>query len=95
MLGREIKGRAVSEGYSDRRAQPGLHWSATERGSRIFDGSVPEWPMGSGCKPDGLAYGGSNPSWPTKVNPRGLATSDVESEQYGVTCVARGVSWFE
>jgi hypothetical protein len=24
-----------------------------------------------------------------------LATSDVESEQYGVTCVARGVSWFE
>ena len=25
--------------------------------------------MGSGCKPDGFAYGGSNPSRPTKANP--------------------------
>ncbi|GEM_PF-1754190 len=36
--------------------------------------------MGSGCKPDGLAYGGSNPSWPTKVNLsiEGLTASNGE-----------------
>ena len=25
------------------------------------DGEVPEWPKGTGCKPVGSAYGGSNP----------------------------------
>ena len=30
-------------------------------------GQVPEWPNGTGCKPVGLAYGGSNPSLPTKA----------------------------
>ena len=28
-------------------------------------GSVPEWPKGTGCKPVGLAYIGSNPIAPT------------------------------
>jgi hypothetical protein len=27
-------------------------------------GGVPEWPKGTGCKPVGLAYGGSNPPAP-------------------------------
>ena len=73
----------------DRLARAERVWNARSgvRASRILDGSVPEWPMGSGCKPDGLAYGGSNPSWPTKVNPaRGLALARVEREtKYGVT----------
>jgi hypothetical protein len=28
-------------------------------------GGVPEWPKGTGCKPVGSAYGGSNPPAPT------------------------------
>ncbi len=28
---------------------------------------MPEWPMGAGCKPVGVAYGGSNPPPPTSV----------------------------
>ncbi len=36
-------------------------------------GSVPEWPMGAGCKPAGLAYGGSNPSRPTNQMSETLA----------------------
>lgn len=27
---------------------------------------MPEWPMGTGCKPVGLAYVGSNPASPTR-----------------------------
>ena len=30
-------------------------------------GGVPEWPKGTGCKPVGLAYGGSNPPAPTRL----------------------------
>lgn len=43
--------------------------------------------MGSGCKPDGLAYGGSNPSWPTKVNPAraGLALPGFKWQGNGAT----------
>ena len=42
--------------------------------------------MGSGCKPDGFAYGGSNPSWPTTANPvhAGLAAPGIGSAKYGV-----------
>ncbi len=31
---------------------------------------MPEWPNGTGCKPVGLAYGGSNPPAPTTRDPR-------------------------
>ena len=31
-------------------------------------GGVPERPKGAGCKPAGLAYGGSNPPAPTEQN---------------------------
>ena len=31
-------------------------------------GGVPERPKGAGCKPAGLAYGGSNPPAPTEEN---------------------------
>ena len=30
---------------------------------------MPEWPKGTGCKPVGIAYGGSNPSGPTRDAP--------------------------
>src|SRR6185312_10433895 len=30
-------------------------------------GGVPEWPKGTGCKPVGSAYGGSNPPAPTSL----------------------------
>ena len=36
-----------------------------EATSLLVPGSVPEWPKGAGCKPAGIAYGGSNPSRPT------------------------------
>jgi hypothetical protein len=32
-------------------------------------GGVPEWPKGTGCKPVGSAYGGSNPPAPTPASP--------------------------
>src|SRR5262249_48664089 len=35
---------------------PGLQWPTP--------GGVPEWPKGTGCKPVGSAYGGSNPPAP-------------------------------
>lgn len=28
---------------------------------------MPEWPKGTGCKPVGIAFGGSNPPRPTKT----------------------------
>src|SRR5690606_1053964 len=31
-----------------------------------IEGSVPEWPKGTGCKPVGIAFEGSNPSRPTQ-----------------------------
>ena len=31
-------------------------------GERLLAGGVPEWPKGTGCKPVGVAYEGSNPS---------------------------------
>ena len=53
--------------------------------SMILGGPVPERPMGSGCKPDGFAYGGSNPSRPTKANSAraGLALPEKERAEYG------------
>jgi hypothetical protein len=41
--------------------------------------------MGSGCKPDGFAYGGSNPSRPTMVNSVAteLTTSETRGYEYG------------
>src|SRR5262249_57501246 len=33
-------------------------------------GGVPEWPKGTGCKPVGSAYGGSNPPAPIASRPR-------------------------
>jgi hypothetical protein len=33
-----------------------------------INGEVPEWPKGTGCKPVGVAYGGSNPPLSTMEN---------------------------
>jgi geranylgeranyl reductase family protein len=38
-------------------------------------GGVPEWPKGTGCKPVGSAYGGSNPPAPITISP--VARYDV------------------
>src|SRR3712207_5392976 len=38
-------------------------------------GGVPEWPKGTGCKPVGSAFGGSNPPAPNSV----VAESDGEA----------------
>jgi hypothetical protein len=38
-------------------------------------GGVPEWLKGTGCKPVGYAYPGSNPGAPTTRRPRALAPS--------------------
>jgi hypothetical protein len=35
--------------------------------NRISPGGVPEWPKGTGCKPVGSAYGGSNPPAPIQT----------------------------
>lgn len=37
----------------------------------LFFGGVPEWLKGTGCKPVGYAYPGSNPGAPTSNTPRG------------------------
>ena len=37
-------------------------------------GGVPEWLKGTGCKPVGYAYPGSNPGAPTMRHPRALAS---------------------
>ena len=42
-----------------------LFGSADARLEWPFPGGVPEWPKGTGCKPVGSAYGGSNPPAPT------------------------------
>src|SRR4051794_26450481 len=36
----------------------------------FLPGGVPEWPKGTGCKPVGSAYGGSNPPAPITTDPR-------------------------
>src|ERR1035437_9643153 len=60
-------------------------WWRDAAPSMILGGPVPERPMGSGCKPDGFAYGGSNPSRPTKANSAraGLALPEKERAEYG------------
>ena len=44
-----------------------------------LDGEVPEWPKGTGCKPVGSAFGGSNP--PLSTSPpvlRGFDSCEVQ-----------------
>ena len=35
--------------------------ASSRQGYSCESGGVPEWPKGTGCKPVGVAYGGSNP----------------------------------
>jgi hypothetical protein len=48
-------------GDEPRRAKPGR---AAAKLQSAVPGGVPEWPKGTGCKPVGSAYGGSNPPAP-------------------------------
>ncbi len=40
-------------------------------------GGVPEWLKGTGCKPVGYAYPGSNPGAPTSEVPRGRTEAET------------------
>jgi hypothetical protein len=42
--------------------------SQAGRGYNSLPGGVPEWPKGTGCKPVGSAYGGSNPPAPIRTD---------------------------
>jgi hypothetical protein len=55
-------------------------------------GGVPEWPKGTGCKPVGSAYGGSNPPAPTSLpRPGGSIVSGAVKSRVGLReLVARG-----
>ena len=56
-----------------RRARPTLRQARSAE--RV--GGMPEWPKGSGCKPDGFAFAGSNPA---------PSTSATRSTLFLVTC---------
>jgi hypothetical protein len=43
-------------------------------------GGVPEWPKGTGCKPVGSAYGGSNPPAPTPVKDPNVFCEDTVAD---------------
>ncbi len=44
-----------------------LNYSLSLVIDRCGFGEVPEWPKGTGCKPVGVAYGGSNPPLSTII----------------------------
>ena len=46
--------------------------ASSREGFAFLSGEVPEWPKGTGCKPVGAAYGGSNPPLSTILH-QGLA----------------------
>lgn len=48
--------------------------------STLHDGRMPEWSNGAGCKPAGLAFGGSNPSPPIQ-DPRVADTGVREADR--------------
>ena len=61
-------------------------------------GGVPERPKGTGCKPVGSAYGGSNPPAPTPLYPsrnRCVCTSFARARGYGMTKVAAALTSVE
>ena len=54
-------------------------------------GGVPEWPKGTGCKPVGSAYGGSNPPAPTSTQSSSSSTTESASP---LEVFAQGLSSF-
>ena len=54
-------------------------WRSVMTGKRRVLGGVPEWLKGTGCKPVGYAYVGSNPTPSTTVGLRfaGLAATEM------------------
>ncbi len=44
--------------------------ASSRQGYSCQSGEVPEWPKGTGCKPVGVAYGGSNPPLSTIRRPQ-------------------------
>ena len=50
--------------------------ASSRLGYSCASGGVPEWPKGTGCKPVGVAYGGSNPPLST-IFPSGSGNSSM------------------
>jgi hypothetical protein len=50
--------------------------ASSRQGYSGESGGVPEWPKGTGCKPVGVAYGGSNPPLST-IFPSGSGNSSM------------------
>ena len=53
-------------------------------------GGVPEWPKGTGCKPVGSAYGGSNPPAPISRWAIGAALDGYRGVRDPRGCLGRG-----
>src|SRR5207237_707567 len=49
-------------------------------------GGVPEWPKGTGCKPVGSAYGGSNPPAPILLANSGYGSAVAMTTSRGFIC---------
>ena len=62
-------------------------------------GGVPEWLKGTGCKPVGYAYVGSNPTPTTKIRDKGIGALARERRigyglpRFGLIDKARGAKW--
>ena len=66
-VGQAVRGRRSGRSASDDDRVVVLHGRRLQ--CHAFPGGVPERPKGTGCKPVGSAYGGSNPPAPTQIMP--------------------------
>ena len=75
-----IDGRRRPHGQSSARRQGSFKAAATIG----RPGGVPEWPKGTGCKPVGSAYGGSNPPAPIRTlrSPAALRAAMMTSQRF-------------
>ena len=76
-----MRGRRARGAAADHENVKALHGS--EATMRPAPGGVPERPKGTGCKPVGSAYGGSNPPAPIRTVPNTVASVDSRSRQAG------------
>jgi hypothetical protein len=67
--------RADRTGRSVQQLEVVTPQDSSECDARSLIGGMPEWLMGTGCKPVGLAYAGSNPASPTIDATRGRKTT--------------------
>src|SRR5919106_5758932 len=82
---------ALSAGFR-RRLKPN-EGCGVARYNGLPGGGVPEWPKGTGCKPVGSAFRGSNPLSPTRRPAESTTTTSARSarRQGGVSAGALGL----